>query len=375
MTVNSSILDIVILLGAVQGFIISVLLYLKKEKIYANRFLAAILFLIALACLNIFLLDIHITNQSTFWTIISLVVPLVIVMPIGPLIYFYTLSVASPKFKVASNHRAHFYPVVLDLIPSIIGIVFVSGALLNWIPRSEHQQWGNFLDNYNTYVDLPRWISACIYTWLSWKELKSLKQNSNQSWPTQFVIGFFIFEAIWSLHLVPYLIPSLSNQLLDWVGWYPVYIPLTVMVYWLGLNGYLRIQPSKSSLVLDEELVKKVTKALQKAMMEDRLYLKPELNLSDVVNHTNIQQKTISAVLNQHLEKSFNEFVNEFRIADVKRRLLEPGNDHLTITGIALECGFNSQATFQRTFKQSTGQSPREFQQSKQETIKNNSQI
>ena len=45
----------------------------------------------------------------------------------------------------------------------------------------------------------------------------------------------------------------------------------------------------------------------------------------------------------------------------MKRLLREPGNQHLTISGIALEAGFNSQTTFQRTFKQLTGVSPKQF--------------
>jgi AraC-like DNA-binding protein len=53
--------------------------------------------------------------------------------------------------------------------------------------------------------------------------------------------------------------------------------------------------------------------------------------------------------------------VNAYRIEEVKERLLAPGHQHLTITGIALGCGFNSQATFQRAFKNSTGVSPKEF--------------
>ncbi|MBS1682110.1 MAG: AraC family transcriptional regulator [Bacteroidetes bacterium] len=250
------------------------------------------------------------------------------------------------------------------------------GAFTNWIPKSDYQQWGNFLDNYNTYADLPRWVSVFTYTLISWKVLKKLKPFDNKSWQKQFVISFFVFEAIWSLHLLPYLIPATSNQLLDWVGWYPVYIPLTVMVYWLGLNGYLRIQPkTKPSIALEAELVSKVSTALKKAMYEDRMYLNPELTLNDVVKLTDTPQKTISTVLNQHLGKSFNEFVNEFRISEVKKRLIETGNNHLTITGIALECGFNSQATFQRAFRHFTGQSPREYQQTKLEIFKNSSQI
>lgn len=77
-------LDLVILLGSIQGFIICLLLFLKQKQFYANKVLAVLLFLISLACLNLYLLNIGVTRESTIWTIISLVVPMVIAMPIGP---------------------------------------------------------------------------------------------------------------------------------------------------------------------------------------------------------------------------------------------------------------------------------------------------
>ena len=100
---------------------------------------------------------------------------------------------------------------------------------------------------------------------------------------------------------------------------------------------------------------------LKKAMNDDKLYLNPNLNLALIAEHTGIAQKIISTVLNQHLNKSFNEFVNDYRIEAFKEKILQPEMDNLTIAGIAFECGFNSQATFQRTFKQATGVSPSEF--------------
>lgn len=354
-------LDIIILLGAIQGFIISALLYFKKEKLYANKLLAALLFLISLACLNLYLLNIQITKDSTFWSIFSLVVPLVIAMPIGPLIYFYVQSLWSPSFKLNRSHRIHFYSVIIDLLPSFIGIVFVLGAMLYWIDKSDFNRWGSFLDNYNTYADFPRWLSATIYIGFTGKKLSDFRQPDAVTWPRQFVIGFGIFQLIWLVHLVPYLIPSLSEPLLEWVGWYPVYIPLAVMVYWLGFNGYLKARPQTSTKAIDTSTISKTLEALQKTMEYDRIYLNPELTLNEVVKITGITQKTISAVLNQHAGKSFNEFVNEYRVEEVKRRLSGSYPEHLTITGIAFECGFNSQATFQRTFKQFTGVSPTEF--------------
>ena len=104
-------------------------------------------------------------------------------------------------------------------------------------------------------------------------------------------------------------------------------------------------------------------------METDELYLNPNLNLNMLAQHTGIVQKIISAVLNQHLHKSFNEFVNEYRVEAFKERVLRPDFDQLTIAGIAMECGFNSQATFQRTFKQITGSSPSAFRKMAQAVL------
>jgi AraC-like DNA-binding protein len=353
-------LDSLILLGAIQGFIISSLLYLKKEKVYANKLLAVMLFLISLACLNLYLLNQNILNGSTIWTIISLIIPLVIIMPIGPLVYFYIESLYVPGFKLHRSHRVHFYGSIIDIFPSLVGLIFVLGAILQIIANNEFKVWGNFIYQYNIYADFPRWLSVTVYTTLAWRKWISNRQQEVISWPKQFLISFAIFQSIWLLHLVPYLIPSLSDALLDWVGWYPVYIPLTVMVYWLGFNGYLKARTSVSAKNIDTETIQKTLAALEKAIHHDRMFLDPELTLSHVVKATGIPQKTISAVLNQHAGKSFNEFVNQYRIEELKKRLLK-SQSHLTITGIAFECGFNSQATFQRTFKQFTGVSPTEF--------------
>ena len=96
-------------------------------------------------------------------------------------------------------------------------------------------------------------------------------------------------------------------------------------------------------------------------MEEEKLWMNPALNLSLLTKHTGIPSKTISAVLNQHLNKSFNEFINGYRIDAIKSRLLSAEDKNLTIAGLAYECGFNSQPTFQRAFKSIQGESPSEF--------------
>ncbi len=115
-------------------------------------------------------------------------------------------------------------------------------------------------------------------------------------------------------------------------------------------------------------VIKQVTETLTRSMEGAKLYLNPNLSLATLSEYTGIAQKTISSVLNQHLQKSFNEYVNGYRITAFKEKIMQPELNNLTIAGIAAECGFNSQATFQRTFKELTGQSPSEFRKMGAET-------
>jgi AraC-like DNA-binding protein len=145
-------------------------------------------------------------------------------------------------------------------------------------------------------------------------------------------------------------------------------VPLAVLIYWLGIKGYIMSQrefpvkkESAGQNLLTAAEVEQITAALKNAMETDKLYLNPTLTVSLVAEHTGMAPRNLSAVLNQHMNKSFNEYVNGYRIQEIQRRLLQPESKELTIAGLAYECGFNSQPTFQRAFKAITGQSPREY--------------
>lgn len=380
---NSSFLNTIILLGAIQGFIISSLLFFSKNNKQSNRLLAVLIFLMSLASFNLYASYVNWFN-SDLLTFISNFIPLVVVMPFGPLLYFYIQSSLDSNFKFTRKLRFHFYPVIIDLVPQLTAIVFVVGVLAG-IFKNYPQPWGNFIDTYNVYADIPRWVSVSYYVWMSAKYLSSFKQKhkgtlngqtNNFKWLQQFIRVFAAFQGIWFLYLVPYVIPRYTDVMLNTFDWYPLYIPLAVIIYWLGIKGYIvsqteanlikKAQPVNSTL--SAEIIRQTIASLKKAMADDKLFLNPNLNLNILSEHTSIPQKTISFVLNQNLNKSFSEFVNEYRIEAFKEKILQPETDNLTIAGIAVECGFSSQATFQRIFKQSTGISPSEFRKSALQT-------
>lgn len=98
-------------------------------------------------------------------------------------------------------------------------------------------------------------------------------------------------------------------------------------------------------------------------MHKDKPYLDPLLKLDTLAARLNITERAFSNLLNQHMGKSFNDFVNEYRVEAAKLKLANPSFDQYTIAAIAYECGFNSLATFQRCFKQVAGITPSQFLQ------------
>jgi AraC-like DNA-binding protein len=94
---------------------------------------------------------------------------------------------------------------------------------------------------------------------------------------------------------------------------------------------------------------------------QDQPFLNPDLRLSEMARHFNVNISTFSTLMNVCFDKNFNDLINEYRI----RTLLKKADDGLlkqyTLLSLALESGFNSKTTFNRAFKKYTGVSPTDY--------------
>ena len=354
-----NLLDIIVLLGSIQGFITAFILLFSK-KYGAERSLGWIMLLLSLACLNLYLLN-TLEDFSQVMVVLAYVVPLVIIMPVGPLLYQKTLISINHPSKLP---RIHFQAIWIDLFPSGLAVGYFLGLWVGLFDGDHFASFDRFVMRYEKYADIPRWISVTTYSILSYRLIRASKSRHVRH-AKKPVIGFLVFQLWWLVYLIPYLLPSLSNSLLAIFNWYPLYLPMVFLIYWLGINGLIDYKKAIAPLPEGEGTTDQILEKLTLIMEQEQLFLDPQLRLEKVVELTNLPQKTISSVLNQTLHKTFNEFVNEYRVNEVKAGLLDPAKSHLTITGIAFECGFNSQATFQRTFKELTGESPSAFRKRK----------
>ena len=100
---------------------------------------------------------------------------------------------------------------------------------------------------------------------------------------------------------------------------------------------------------------------LEKYMAEGKAFTNSELSLDDVASEININSHTLSQLLNVFIQKNFFNYVNEFRVEQVKQMLLDPEYKNYSLLGISEEAGFNSKSSFNRIFKKLTGMTPSEY--------------
>lgn len=142
-----------------------------------------------------------------------------------------------------------------------------------------------------------------------------------------------------------------------------IYLTVFILLYRKKANDLssfsLQKNPDKK---LPEDDAQFILGKLERAMTEKELFKNPNLKISDVAREINISAHQLSQLLNNNLSKNFTLYVNEYRISEACKILVNDNN--LTIDAISFEVGFNSKSTFFATFKKIKGLTPSAFQQS-----------
>ncbi len=121
------------------------------------------------------------------------------------------------------------------------------------------------------------------------------------------------------------------------------------------------LSTSSSKPIYDANEMQSLQKQLEILMQQHKWYLNTELSLKSLAEKLNISDKKLSYLLNQHMRISFYDYINQFRVEEVKQRIKNPSFAQYTLLAIALESGFNSKTSFNRTFQRFEGITPSNF--------------
>ena len=112
---------------------------------------------------------------------------------------------------------------------------------------------------------------------------------------------------------------------------------------------------------LTEEECKELHKKLVAYVEKEKPYINPDLKMGDLASALDTSSHSLSYLLNQYLNQSYYDFINEYRVTQFKKMVADSQYSRYTLTALAELCGFSSRASFFRSFKKSTGVTPNEY--------------
>ena len=109
----------------------------------------------------------------------------------------------------------------------------------------------------------------------------------------------------------------------------------------------------------EEEENKKIFQELNRIVVQDQLYLSPELSREDLAQIVHLNNARFARMIRECTGTNFNGYINELRITYAIKLMKKCPN--YTIRAIADESGFNSTPILYNLFKKKTGMTPYEF--------------
>ncbi len=375
---NFNIYNIFIAAGIIHGlFFAAILLSKKKSWKTFKLFLAFSIIALALNNLQYWFRDTQLDQDYPALTAIYIQFELLV----GP---FFLLFVT--RYLGKPLRKRLLFLVFTPFVLSSISLPMFSQEIFTL----------EFEDGFNKALELfiigiNMWFVCYIFYSIIkyeriYKEAKKRTTAIQTKWLKHTLILTLIMCVLWllaTLFLRAFVEGARSISI--YAHYYPMWILISLILYWVAyaaifkariFDEQLAIREKKSSFTVNEiglspqatqpassSTPKKKTNPLiyeqfEKLMIEEELYLDPQLSLEVASAQLDISANYLSQIVNNHSQYSFADYVNIQRIALAKQLLIDPEFNKYTIQSIALETGFNSKSSFYSAFKKVTNRTP-----------------
>ncbi|MFZ4477621.1 MAG: helix-turn-helix domain-containing protein [Saprospiraceae bacterium] len=373
-----------LLIAMLQGVVVAGLLLARglRRKQTADLLLAALLFQLACSLIEHFIGFMGVYDYAREHGFDLTFFPFDNPFLYGPLILLYVKALTDRDFSWRRRDWAHFALPLIYLVvhfsiwsmPDAVKFQFLDeafwGRVIQWV-----QQAGFYLTS----------IAYLTYAFRRFQSYRSLIEqeyantgNITLDWLRLFLVAFSAYLGFDLLFSV------VGHAFQFWyTGWYWLNLTRALLLYYISVTGWSFAQKSSVQLAVLEqrsvqaqepatsnatgkltmlpEAVEKLRPQLAQFMETERPWLDPELTLSVLAEKIGLNASQLSFLVNNGFQQNFNDFVNTYRVEEVKRKLNLPEYQHLSLLGVAFESGFNSKATFNRAFKKLTGNAPSQY--------------
>ncbi len=344
MSFDNPILFFLCTLGVFNGFLASLyFLLFSKQKRLQNSLLGLLLLLLSIRIGKSVYVIFTERNQRD---LLILQIGLSACFLIGIALYYYLKSSIENTKSPPRSWKLHFAALTL--------IIVIVGALKPYVANS------NLWQQYIVHVIYIVWGIYILFSGFVLKDIVKKFFSKNQKCTTSELWLLAVFTG----NLLVYIAYIIGYFYLYLVG------TITFSVVFYGLLVFLLFKSNRDSIFqdipekyalkkIDENEVERLKKALSDLMKEKQFHKNTNVKLNDVAQELAISSHKLSQLLNDNFGKSFTLFINEYRIEEAKKLLME--NNQFTLEAIGFEAGFSSRSSFYTAFKKIVGQTPSEF--------------
>lgn len=387
----NEIIRIILYVGAVQGLLLSVFLFSIRTNKISNRLLA----LLTLSW-GIVLLTFALIEKGLYEKIPHLILSVdQLIFLFFPLLYLQVKYLLESHTKFLRLDLFHFLPFLLSIlfnidffllsgeekliltdnptkyfyIIEIISneVIAAQGIIYSILAIRLIRSYQKKIKNFQSTLDksiikvLYIGISLVLFSWIIGTVGLNLEYLNVDVGFNYFVYTYLILVAV--IYIISYAAvksPEIFKLDIDTIRDHSLTIkalvPKRIDTIIKGKE-----QQTKIEVVLEDPVQLELNELLMSYMEKEKPYLNPELSLPELADSLEISRNQLSSVINSLHKKNFYEFVNQYRVNEVKQLMKDPANKHLKLISLAYDAGFNSKASFYRIFKQLTHLTPTQY--------------
>ena len=378
-----------LLIGVVQGLVYAAMLLLRafRQRNIYDAMGSAIL-MVAVLYVSQWMLGFAGWYDSHDWrTTVMFYVPWDNLLLLGPLVWFYLLTVTNRNFRFRPVHLWHVLPWMLSVLPLAIAGIYDALYLL----VADGNTWTDFFGTRGParekleivspvlattlgallYVHLGSYLVATVGRYRQYRAYLDTHFSSPEGRDLSALHKVLLLLVIGLALTVTVAVAQTVYGTTPYVNEWYHHLSLSVVAFVAGILLYdvsgdrtqvLYFSANKQAdPVLSPDAdpaAVRVFAATETRLERHRDYLDPDLRLAQLAGLVGERDKTLSAAINACAGMNFNDYVNRWRCAYLVRRLEEGGHRERTLLALALEAGFNSKSTFNRAFRKCYGCSP-----------------
>ena len=359
------IIDIINLLGAVQGVILAGAIFsIRKGHQIANRVLG----IIVVICV-ITIIDASLYRTRYIFSVLYLaeLLPLFAFL-LGPLLYWYSKSLASKTVLVFRKQWLHFLPFVLVFLYRLpfflqsetVKIEYLK-QLYEFYPAELFFLAGAVRLQILIYLIVS--IKVLIQHAEKVKDLFSSLEDVSLLWLRNFLMIAAIF-------LLASMIRLIFDYRMETIELDPLLFSLLIYVMsFMGLyqpkifSGDEKTEqsPKYAKSTLKPDIAEKQLAELFNAMETEKLFLQKDITLQSLADQLKMPAHHLSQIINEKLNKNFFDLINHYRVEEAGTLLKDASYNHYSLEAIGNEAGFKAKSTFNTVFKKFTQMTPSEY--------------